>query len=261
MFAGHAVPGAAHAVADLPCPGLLGRDDLADAVEGLQRLGRLPKRVLGLLARRDVDVAADVLAHGPVGVDHLGDDEDVVVHSPVGDRGVGVGHVDRADRRVAQREQEVVGTHVAAGLHRDARVVGVAAVAARDAGAYGHVVDVLAAVGQGVGHLHEGGVDRVLHRLEAADVGAVAVTVRVGGALAGGRCGFDLAQALTLRAQFAHTSKLRQRLKVVEEIRRRRRSLDDSLFSPTANRLFAQTEELFDLFDGIGRFDTLVICL
>jgi hypothetical protein len=37
--------------------------------------------------------------------------------------------------------------------------------------------------------------------------------------------------------------------------------MDDALLGPAANRLFAQTEKLFDLFDGVGRFDTLVICL
>src|SRR6185369_9912550 len=64
---------------------------------------------------------------------------------------------------------------------------------------------------------------------------------------------FDLADALTLRAQLTHTTKLCQRVEVVDVIRRLRccGRLDDALLSPATKRLLAQTKKLFDLFDGV----------
>jgi hypothetical protein len=61
---------------------------------------------------------------------------------------------------------------------------------------------------------------------------------------------FNLSNGVTLRAQFTYTTKLRQRIEIVNEVGRhgRGRCLDDALFSPTSQRLLAQTEQLFDLF-------------
>src|SRR6185369_9899234 len=62
---------------------------------------------------------------------------------------------------------------------------------------------------------------------------------------------FDLANAVALCSQFTHTSKLCERIEVVDEVRSLRScgGLNDSLVSPAANGLFTQTEELFNFFD------------
>src|SRR5262249_28787429 len=77
------------------------------------------------------------------------------------------------------------------------------------------------------------------------------------------KLGLDLTNAMTLRAQFANAAKLGQCLEVVNEVGclRRRRSLDDALLGPAANRLLTETKELFDLLDRVRRFDTLIVCL
>src|SRR6185369_12559454 len=73
----------------------------------------------------------------------------------------------------------------------------------------------------------------------------------------------DLLERQSLCSQLAHAAKLGQRAKVVDRLAglgsRRRR--DDALFGPAANQPFAQTEQLFDVLNGVGRLDPLVICL
>src|SRR5258705_9430584 len=73
----------------------------------------------------------------------------------------------------------------------------------------------------------------------------------------------DLANAVALRAQFANSPKLSQRLEVVAEFVRvgGGRALDDALFGPATDRAFTQSEELFDFANGILCLNALVVSL
>ena len=73
----------------------------------------------------------------------------------------------------------------------------------------------------------------------------------------------DLLERQPLPAQLAHASELSQRAEVVKRLTgfRRTRHRHDAFFGPAANHTFAESEQLFDFVNGVGRLDPLIVCL
>ena len=71
-----------------------------------------------------------------------------------------------------------------------------------------------------------------------------------------------LLEGHSLATQLAEATELGQRDKVINRLARLRRQhgIHQANFGPAANHTFAETKQLFDLLNGVGRLDPLIIC-
>src|SRR4030095_2811231 len=73
--------------------------------------------------------------------------------------------------------------------------------------------------------------------------------------------GFNLFEREALPAQLTHSPELCQSAEVIERLAccRLRGRGNHALVSPTPNHPVAETKELFDFLDGVGRLDPLIV--